>query len=256
MKNNKLKFFKDNFSLKDFIGLIAFNKKPTKPNTWHNLILLEAGVFSLVACSSKFNGKKTYSEILRYLYNEENNLIEHWKDLEKEGYLLPSINSNFKLINPKKKYEFSVINEEIDLAAAYAFHIIFSKVNSTYYISFWYEDFEAQSGEYSFLNKSFKSLMNLGIVSSLKRIYSSDLSANFRLLAFVGRFFHSSEMNFHQSLAYVLSESEPSCFVKASSKSMNMKIMMLLYFFLHILFCYRKPMISSFYRTNNNFIFI
>ena len=158
MKNNKLKFFKDNFSLKDFINLIEFNKKPTKPNTWHNLILLEAGVFSLVACSSKFNGKKTYSEILRYLYNEENNLIEHWKDLEKEGYLLPSINSNFKLINPKKKYEFSVINEEIDLAAAYAFHIIFSKVNSTYYISFWYEDFEAQSGEYSFLNKSFKSL--------------------------------------------------------------------------------------------------
>ena len=178
MKSNKLKYFKDNFSLKDFIGLIEFNKK-SKSNTWHNLKLLEAGVFSLVACSSKFNGKKTYDEILSYLYNKENNLIEYWKNLEEKGTLLPSINSNFKLINPKKKYEFSVISEDIDLAAAYAFHIIYSKVNLTYYISFWYEDFAVESSEYSFLNKSFKNLNKAELF--LNKILKKELGLNEKL---------------------------------------------------------------------------
>jgi hypothetical protein len=153
----KLKYFKDYFSLDDFIGMVDIGIKSKNQNKWNNVKLLNADIYIFGSCSNDFFGKKTYDQILDYLYNNKTNPIEEWIKLAEKGTLLPFISKNFKLININRKYEFPIVIEDFDICAGHNFHIIFSKINLTYYVSFWYEDLELAASEYTFFDKNFKS---------------------------------------------------------------------------------------------------
>jgi hypothetical protein len=59
----KLKYFKDYFSLDDFIGMVDIGIKSKNQNKWNNVKLLNADIYIFGSCSNDFFGKKTYDQI-------------------------------------------------------------------------------------------------------------------------------------------------------------------------------------------------
>ena len=144
-KNNEsfFKYLKDNFNLDGFLEHLDIKVV--------NAINGDLDHCILEACSY---GKKNIDNLLKELYNAKSDNFETWDELRSDGKLISKLSNNFKLLHKLSK------QKKADFRDAFLFlHILKSKINSTYYVTSYFVDYDLSefNPEYLILN-SFKNL--------------------------------------------------------------------------------------------------